>query len=315
MFGLASRRFRFDVRSEACASLTCCWHFARHRRLPTLQRTLVDRRVVGERLIGNFGDDFSVVQHAHLAVGSNAAHFHRVQSPFFENAKDFLLAAFLRHQQHALLRFAQHDFVGSHAGFTLGHEVEFDFSAHVAASAHFAGGAGKPGSAHILNADDGAGLHGLKAGFEQQLFQKGIAHLHVGPLGLGGFAELFAGHGGAVNAVAAGLRANINYGIAFARGLGIENLVAADQSQSESVDQRIARVARLELGFAAQVGDAEAVAVGSDSADYAFQDGMVLVELLQPSSARPAAGGAAPRGREWGRSAGNPLPLPVLRPW
>ena len=147
-----------------------------------------------------------------------------------------------------------------------------------AARAHLAGGAGQPGGAHVLNADDGAGLHGFEAGFEQQLFQKGIADLHVGPLGFGGFAEFLAGHGGAVNAVAAGFRADVNHRIAFARRLGVENLVAPDQSQSESIDQRIAGVAGLELGFAAQVGHAKTISVGGDAADHAFEHGLVLVD-------------------------------------
>ena len=150
----------------------------------------------------------------------------------------------------------------------------------MAASAHFAGGAGQPGGAHVLYADDGAGLHGFEAGFEQKLFQKRIAHLHVRPLGLGSFAEFLAGHGGAVNAVAPGFRAHVNHGIAFARGLGIENLVAPDQSQSERIDQRIAGVARLELGLAAQVGDAKTIAIRSDPADHAFKHGMILVNVL-----------------------------------
>ena len=45
--------------------------------------------------------------------------------------------------------------------------------------AHLAGRARQPRRAHVLNADNGAGLHGLEARFEQQLFQKRIAHLHV----------------------------------------------------------------------------------------------------------------------------------------
>ena len=137
-------------------------------------------------------------------------------------------------------------------------------SAHLAARAHFAGGAGQAGRAHVLNADDGAGLHGFEAGFEQELFEERIADLHIGPLGFGGFAEFFAGHGGAVNAVAPGLRSDVNHGIAFARGLGVENLVAPDQAKRERIHQRIAGVARLKLGLAAKVGNAKAIAVGSD---------------------------------------------------
>ena len=200
-------------------------------------------------------------------------------SPHFsEDAEDFVLAAFLRDQQHALLRLAQHDLVGRHAGFALRHQIQLDLQAHAAAPAHLAGRAGQPGRAHVLNADDRAGLHGFEAGFQQQLLQERIADLHVGPLGFRLFAELLAGHGGAMNAVAAGLGADVDHRIAFARGLGVENLIAPHQSQREGVDQRIARVAALELHLAADVRHAEAVAVRGDAADHALHHGVVLVQ-------------------------------------
>ncbi len=86
-----------------------------------------------------------------------------------------------------------------------GTQVEIDIDADSAAAAHFAGGGGEAGRAHVLNGDDGAGLHGFEAGFEEELFQEGIADLDVGALLLGLFGEFGAGHGGAVDAVAAGL--------------------------------------------------------------------------------------------------------------
>ena len=105
-----------------------------------------------------------------------------VQAPLAEDAEDFFFAALFGHEQHALLRFGEHDLVGRHAGFALRHAVEIDLDADSAAAAHLAGGAGEAGGAHVLNADDGAGLHRFEAGFEQQLFQERIAHLHVGAL-------------------------------------------------------------------------------------------------------------------------------------
>ena len=87
---------------------------------------------------------------------------------------------------------AEHDLVRRHAGFALRDAVQFDLDADFAAAAHFAGGAGEAGGAHVLNADDGAGLHGFEAGFEQQLFHERIAHLHVGALLLGFLGELGA---------------------------------------------------------------------------------------------------------------------------
>ena len=153
-------------------------------------------------------------------------------------------------------------------------------SPDIAARAHLAGGAGQSGGAHVLNADDRAGLHGFEAGFEQQLFEKRIADLHIGTLGLRRFAEFFAGHGRAVDAVAPGLRADIDHWIAFARGLGIENLIPSHQTQRKSIHQRIAGVARLKLRLAAQVRHAKAVPVRSDPADHAFQDGMILMNVV-----------------------------------
>ena len=63
-----------------------------------------------------------------------------------------------------------------------GTTVELDIEADAAARAHLAGGAGEAGSAHVLNADDCAGLHGFEAGLEQKLFHERVADLNVGAL-------------------------------------------------------------------------------------------------------------------------------------
>ena len=142
-----------------------------------------------------------------------------------KTARTSCFAAALGDEQHALLRFAEHHFVGRHAGFALRDAVEIDFDAHAAARSHFAGGAGEPGGAHILNGDDGAGGHGFEAGFEQKFFEKGIADLHVGALLLRFLGEFGGGQQrGAVNAVAAGLGADVDDRIAFAAGAGEEDV-------------------------------------------------------------------------------------------
>ena len=243
---------------------------------------------------------------------------------FAEDAQDFVFAALFGDQQHALLALGEHDLVGGHAGFALRNKVELNVEAHAAARAHLAGGAGESGRAHVLNADDGAGLHGLKAGFEQQLLHEGVADLHVGPLGLGAFVELFAGHGCAVDAVAAGLGAYIDHRVARAAGLAIKDFVFADQAEREGVHQRVAAVTGLELGFAAQVGHAEAVAVAGDAADHAFDDGVVLGDELALSALRPARSVMGPKRSESMTASGRaPMvkmsrrmpPTPVAAPW
>ena len=160
---------------------------------------------------------------------------------------------------------------GRHASFALRHAVEFDLGADVATRSHLASRASQARRTHVLDANDRAGLHGFEASFEQQLFEEWIADLNVGTLRFGGFAEFFAGHGRAVNAVASGFRPHINHRIAFARGLCIKDLIAPHQAQGERIHQRITRIARLKFSFSAEVGHAEAVSVRSNAADHAFE--------------------------------------------
>ena len=82
-----------------------------------------------------------MLHHTHFAVVGHASDFDSVEPPFFEDAEHFLLSSFLGNQQHAFLRLAQHDFVCTHAGFSLRHAVHLDLDSNVPARAHFAGGA------------------------------------------------------------------------------------------------------------------------------------------------------------------------------
>src|SRR5438067_7996178 len=56
------------------------------------------------------------------------------------------------------------------------------------------------------------------------------------------------------------------YTTLFRSRLGVENLVAPHQSQSECVDQRILRITWLKFGLAAQIGHAKTIAIRSDAA-------------------------------------------------
>src|SRR5581483_9632338 len=273
------KRFQIVAKIARLAQLNVRRHFARHRRLPAFQRTFIDGGVVGERVGRNFGHNLAVLQDAHLSVVGHPANFDRVQSPLFEDSKDFLSPAFVGHQQHALLGLAEHDFVGRHAGLALGNAVQLDLHPHVAARAHLAGGAGQAPGAHVLDADDRPGLHGLEAGFEKEFLQERIADLHVRPLGFRHLAELLAGHGGAVNPVAAGLGADVNHRVSFARGFGVEDLVAANQSERKRVYQGIVRITALKLGFSAEIRHAEAVPVRRDAAYHALHDGVILMDV------------------------------------
>ena len=197
---------------------------------------------------------------------------HGVEVPFLEDALDFGFAALLGDEQHALLRLRQHDLVRRHAGFALRHERDVDLDAGAAARSHLGGRAGQAGRAHVLDADERVGLHHLEAGLEQQLLHERIADLHRRALLRRLLVELGRRHRRAVDAVAAGLRADVVDGVADAGRDALDDVRRLRDAEAEHVDQRIARVRRLEHDFAADRRDADAVAVAGDAGDHAFEE-------------------------------------------
>jgi len=123
------------------------------------------------------------------------------------------LAAGLQHHEHALLALGEHHLVGRHAFFAARHLVHVEADAGAALGRHLDRGGGEAGGAHVLDRDDRVGGHEFCAGFDQQLFGEGIADLDCRALFLAIPAEVGRGHGGAVNAVTAGLAADIDHGL------------------------------------------------------------------------------------------------------
>src|SRR3546814_3349973 len=88
--------------------------------------------------------------------------------------------------------------------------------------------------------DDGVGRHQLEAGLDEQLLGEGIAHLHGRALLLRVVGELCRGHGGAVDAVAPGLGADVDHGFSNAGGGRIEDAVGRRDADGHGVDQDVA---------------------------------------------------------------------------
>jgi hypothetical protein len=97
--------------------------------------------------------------------------------------------------------------------FRAGHLVHVKPDADAALGRHFDRGAGEAGRAHVLNRDDRVGRHQLKAGLDQQLLGEGVADLYGRALFFGVFTKLGGSHCRAVDAVAAGLGADIDDGL------------------------------------------------------------------------------------------------------
>ena len=189
----------------------------------------------------------------------------KVEAPFSEDSFGGVGLFGVQHHEHPLLALRQHHFIGAHADLAAGHAVEIEFDAEVAFRAHFDRGGGQAGRTHILNGDDGARGHQLQTGFEQQLFGEGIADLNGRALLLGAGLEGGRSHRRAMDAVAAGLGAEINDRISDACRLGVEDRVRAGDAHRHCIDEDVAVVALVKADRTADGRDAERVAVTADA--------------------------------------------------
>ena len=235
-------------------------------------RTVIHRRLVGQRAIRNLGDDGAAISYPQQTIAGDFADVHGVQIPFVEDPLDLRLPASLDHQQHALLRFGEHDFVRGHAALALRHERHVDLDARAAARSHFGRRAGQTRRTHVLNADERVGLHHFQAGLEQQLFHERIADLDGRPLLGRMLVEFRRRHGRAVDPVAAGLGADVVDAVADARGDALDDVRRLGDAEAEHVDEWIACVGGLERDFAAHRRNADAVAVARDAGDDALHE-------------------------------------------
>ena len=151
-------------------------------------RSAVDRRFVGQRAVGNLGDDGSTFLHAQHAVVVTSPMCDGVQIPLVEDALDLCLASALDDEQHALLRFGQHDLVRRHARLALRHEGPRRSRRRRRRASPSRSSSRSAGRAHVLDADQRVGLHDLEARLEEQLLHEGVADLHGRPL-LGDFSS------------------------------------------------------------------------------------------------------------------------------
>src|SRR5438132_22650 len=78
-------------------------------------RPIVCGSIAGERRDRELRDGSAAALHHQLARDRDTADDRVGQVPLVADVEDFLLTALLRHQQHALLRFAEHHLVGRHA--------------------------------------------------------------------------------------------------------------------------------------------------------------------------------------------------------
>ena len=152
----------------------------------------------------------------------------------------------------------------------------------------------RPGGAHVLDGDDDVRRHQLEAGFDQQLLGEGVADLHGRALLVRFVVELGRRHRRAVDAVAAGLRADVDDRQADALGGGVEDLVGLREADAHGVDEDVVVVARVEVGLAADGRHAGAIAVAADAGDDAA-DEVARLGMIGRAEAQRVEVGDGPR--------------------
>src|ERR1700730_12066094 len=104
----------------------------------------------------------------------------------------------------------------------------------------------------------------VHAGFEQELFEKWVAHLHSGSSLRAGVVQLRRRERRAVDAVATRVGANKHQAVSRALGPSSHEAVDPNQANTHRVDERVVRVALVEINLATDGRNADAVAVPAD---------------------------------------------------
>ena len=240
----------------------------------------VKRGFVGELARGDFDGDIVTFADAHHAVVVDHADMGVGEIPFFKDGADFVFFAFFDDDEHAFLGLGEQDFVGRHPGLAFWHEIDIDFNACAATAGGFAGRAGEAGGAHVLDTRDAAAGEEFEAGFEEKFFAEGVADLHGGAVFLGFLGEFAGSEGGAGEAVTAGFGSDIENGIADALGGSACDLLVLEDAEAENIDERISRVAVVEIHLAADGRDADAISVVGDAIYHACEEAAVGGGLL-----------------------------------
>lgn len=230
---------------------------------------------VGKLASGDFDGDFVTLADAHHAVVVDHADMGVGEIPFFKDGADFVFLAFFDDDEHAFLGLGEQDFVGRHAGLAFRHEVDIDFNACAATAGGFAGRAGEACGAHVLDASDAAAGEEFEAGFEEEFFAEGVADLHGGAVFLGFLGEFAGGEGGSGEAITAGFGSDIENWIAHALGGSAGDLLVLEDAEAEDIDERISRVAVVEIHLAANGRNADAISVVGDAIYHSCEEAAV----------------------------------------
>ena len=268
----------------------------------------VARRVLREVADGDRSDLLLVVERAQEARVRDHADLGAVELPAGADLLDGGEALRGDDRHHPLLALGDHDLDRLEIGLAQRDTVEVHVDPGPSTVRHLGQGGGEPGGAEILEGLDEAALDQLEARLDQLLAGERVADLHGGALVLVLVGELLARQdAGPADPVAARGGAVEHDEVAGAARLGARKPLGGQEPDAHRVDERVRLVRVVEHRFAADRGDADAVAVVPDPAH-----GAVEVEA-RTAEAEPVEerDGRAPMATMSRRIP----PTPVAAPW
>ena len=168
---------------------------------------------------------------------------------------------------HPFLRLGDHHLEGLEARFAARDRVQIDDDPGPRPIRGLRRGAGDAAGTQVLEALDQAALDELEARLDQQLLGERVADLDGGPLRRVVVGERRARQDrGATDPVASGRRAVEDHEVARAGRGGQGQQPLLEEADGHDVDQRVARVARVEDELATDRRHADAIAVAADAA-------------------------------------------------
>ena len=229
---------------------------------------VVQRAVVDERRDGHVGDELVADEDAQRA---------RVGDGPDRGPADLPLRADLEHvverlgradAEHPLLRLADHDLPGRHAGLAQRHARDVDVEPDLALGGHLGRRRRQPRRAEVLQRHEQPALEQLQRALQHLLLGERVADLDGRALVGVALAELGRGeHRGAADPVAAGRGAEQDERVADAGRRAADQPVGARQPERHRVDEAVLLVGLLEVELAADRRHADRVAVVADPAD------------------------------------------------
>ncbi len=178
----------------------------------------------------------------------------------------------LHDRAHALLRLAHEDLLRRERGVAQRYVVQGDGHAAGAVRGQLGRGTGQARRAQVLDADHQLLLERLQGALDEQLLLEGVADLDRRTLrGLGVVEGLGGEDRGAADTVTAGAGPVQDDLVARAGRLREVDVLVPHHTDGTGVDQRVALIAGVEDDLAADVGQAQAVAVAANAGDDARQ--------------------------------------------